>query len=523
LIRLILRRDRVRLPIWTLVLAGFPIFTASALVELYATEASRVGLAATVGSNPAFVAMLGPIYEPTIGGLTAWRIGTVGALLIGIMAVLGVVRHTRDEEESGRRELLGATVVGRHAPLTAAVLVMTGTGLLIGILTAAGLIGVGLPTAGSVAYGLGFIAVALAFSGLGALAAQLTHGGGSARGIGVGMVGLAFMLRAAADAGEIDILGWLSPIGWFTRLRPYAGDRWPVLFFSLGLGMITVIAAYVIAARRDLGAGALPGRVGPAEAGPGLRTPLGLAWRLQRRGLFGWTVGVALVSALYGSIANSVDDLLADNPQMGEVLQGVMGDAQDLRDAFFSFAAGILALIASAYSIGTALTLRGEEEDLRAESVLATATSRSGWAASHLLFALTGPALMLSVGGVVMGTIYGSAVGDISGQLPRVLASSLVQLAPVWVITGTALFLFGALPRFTALAWAVLVGCLLFGQLGQILQFPQWLLNISPFTHVAEPSVSDIGALPIVVLVAVAAVLIGAGFASFRRRDVPAV
>jgi ABC-2 type transport system permease protein len=331
------------------------------------------------------------------------------------------------------------------------------------------------------------------------------------------------MLRAAGDAGEIEMLGWMSPIGWFTRLRPFAGDRWPVLLLSLGLALFTVVAAYVIASRRDLGAGALPGRVGPAEAGPGLGSAFGLAWRLQRGALLGWTAGLALVSALYGSIANNVDDLLADNPQLGDILEGVIGGAQDLRDAFFSFSAGILALIASAYSIRTALTLRAEEEELRAELVLATATSRSRWTASHLFFALVGPALMLGAGGLVMGTVYGAASGDVAGQLPRVLATAMVQLAPVWVLAGASLVLFGILPRYTTLAWAALVGCLVCGQLGQILQFPQWLLNLSPFTHVSAPSVSDIGALPIVILLTVALTFIAMGLAGFRRRDLASV
>ena len=39
---------------------------------------------------------------------------------------LTVIRNTREEEETGRRELLGSTVMGRHASLTAALLVASG-------------------------------------------------------------------------------------------------------------------------------------------------------------------------------------------------------------------------------------------------------------------------------------------------------------------------------------------------------------------------------------------------------------
>ena len=39
------------------------------------------------------------------------------------MSILLVVRHTRADEETGRAELVGAGVVGRHAPLAAALVV----------------------------------------------------------------------------------------------------------------------------------------------------------------------------------------------------------------------------------------------------------------------------------------------------------------------------------------------------------------------------------------------------------------
>lgn len=522
LIRLIIRRDRGRLIVWVLVLAGFPIFTASAFVELYPTESSRIELVTSLGSNPAFSALLGPIYDSSIGALTAWRIGTIGGLLIGLMAVLIVVRHTRDEEESGRRELLGATVVSRHAPLTAALVVVVAAGLVIGLLITAGLSGLGLSINGAVAYGLGFAAVAAVFASAGGVAAQLTYGGGTARGVGVGLLGVAFMLRAAGDSTEVDVLGWLSPIGWFSRLRPFAGERWWVLGLSLGLTTLLGIVAYGLGARRDMGAGVFPARIGPATAGPRLRGPIGLAWRLHRGSLWGWSIGLAVVAALYGMIANNVSDIIGGNPQLAEAIEQ-LGGAERLTDTFFSFAAGILALVAAAYSIRTALRLRVEEENLRAEPVLATPTPRRRWIGSHLLFAFLGPAIMMVIGGLVMGATYGSAIGDVAGPLPRVLGATLAQLPAVWVLTAATAAIYGSLPRATSLAWGLLLMCLFFGQLGRIFRFPQWLLNFSPFTHTAASTPGDIGLIPVAVLMAVVAVLAGLAVFGFGRRDLIAV
>ena len=50
--------------------------------------------------------------------------------------------------------------------------------------------------------------------------------------------------------------------------------------------------AYALAAHRDQGAGLIPARPGSPRAGPWLRGPLGLAWRLQRGGLAGWALGL---------------------------------------------------------------------------------------------------------------------------------------------------------------------------------------------------------------------------------------
>ena len=147
LIRLILRRERLRLSIWVVVLAGVPMITANAFIDLYPDDASREALAATVISSPALTSMLGPLYDSSLGGLVAWRAGVLGAIFVALMAVLTVIRHTREEEETGRRELLGATVVGRHAQLAAALMVTIGAGVLVALLLTAGLTGVGLPFA----------------------------------------------------------------------------------------------------------------------------------------------------------------------------------------------------------------------------------------------------------------------------------------------------------------------------------------------------------------------------------------
>ena len=156
MLRLALRRDRVMLTTWVLGLAAMAGFSASATVGLYPTEAIRIAAAQTLNASAAIVALYGRVYDPTsIGALSMIKLSAFGAAIIGILMMFVVIRHTRAEEEPGRLELLSGGRLGRTAPLTAALLLAGGASVLLGGLTTAANIAVGLPARGSIAFGLG--------------------------------------------------------------------------------------------------------------------------------------------------------------------------------------------------------------------------------------------------------------------------------------------------------------------------------------------------------------------------------
>ena len=57
--------------------------------------------------------------------------------------------------------------------------------------------------------------------------------------------------------------------------------------------------------------------------------------------------------------------------------------------------------------------------------------------------------------------------------------------------------------------------------MGTTLQWNQWILDVSPFTHVPHLPGGQAVATPFVVLIAVAVVLTTGGLAGLRRRDIP--
>lgn len=522
LVRLALRLDRIRLPIWILAIAGTVVATASSFEQLYPTVASRLQLSSGIVENPSMRAIYGPLFDPrSIGGLTAWRQGGVGLVLIALMSLLTVVRHTRAEEEAGRLELIGAGVVGRYAPLTAALVLAFGASLLIGLLMAGGLIGLGLPTAGSLALGLGFLAVGWIFAAVAAVAAQLTESARLATGIAVSVLAAAYLVRAAGDAAADTgptWLTWLSPIGWAQQIRPYAGERWEVFGLAAGLVVVCTGAAYTLVTRRDIGASLMPPRPGPSSASPGLRSALALAWRLQRAPLLGWTIGFAVMGTAMGAVADGVRDVVESSPQIEEIVRRI-GGSDAIVDAFLATIAGLFGLVAAVYAVQATLRLRVEETGLRAEPLLATRVGRTEWVSSHVVLAALGAGVLLAVAGAGVGLTHGLSAGDVSGQLPRMVGGALVQLPATLVFAAVALALFGVFPRLTVLSWAALVVCLLIGQLGPLLQLDQRLMDLSPFTHVPQIPGSNMTWTPLLWLTAVALGLTAAGMVGFRRRD----
>jgi ABC-2 type transport system permease protein len=268
------------------------------------------------------------------GGLVAWRWSIQGLFVVGVASLVSVIRHTRGDEEAGRRELLGATVVGRQAPLVAALLVAGAANLLVAAAVAAGLTGLGLPVVGSVALGLSVAAAGCMVAALAGLAAQVSPSAGVARGIAGGAFALLYLMRAVGDvSGATDgpawlaWLAWLSPVGWLRAVRPFAGEQWWVVGLFGGATAALCVLAFWLCRRRDLGQGLLPEPPGPAAAAPSLSSPVALAWRLQRGMLLAWTATFAVVGIAFGYVARTVADLLGLNPGLLAFFTSISGHA----------------------------------------------------------------------------------------------------------------------------------------------------------------------------------------------------
>lgn len=214
LLRLALRRDRVIMPVWVIVLGGSFSSVGQSISSLYGTAAQRAELAASMNGNSSVRAMYGPVFDDSVGGLVSWRMIAFGAALAAVMSLVVVVRHTREEEETGRQELLSSAMVGRRAPLTAALLAALIANAALALMIVAGMAGSGAGGAGAVALALSVAGVGTLFACTAAIAAQFTESARLAKGLTAAVIGAAFVLKAAGDSATDDgssVFTWLSP------------------------------------------------------------------------------------------------------------------------------------------------------------------------------------------------------------------------------------------------------------------------------------------------------------------------
>jgi ABC-2 type transport system permease protein len=507
LVRLILRRDRIRLPLWLVGVGGMIAFSALAVPPIYNTPEKIAGYASAVGASPVSYLMSGrQVAIDTIGGIVANEISQVAQLGICLMVMFLVIRHTRAEEETGHAELLRSTVLGRHAASLAGLLYGVSAALLIGLVTTGSMLAAGLDVVGSVTYGVGLT--------------QLSTSARGALGLAGAAIAVGYLVRGVG-AMQDNALVWASPFGWAQRMDAFGDERWwpavPLVLLAAGL---LALAAW-LTAHRDFAGGLLQTRPGRARASRLLGTPVGLALRLQRGLLIGWGIGVAALGLLYGAVIPTIPDLVASNPDIAAAIGASPGAQDAIIDAFLRYIFLFMAVISTGFVVTSVLRLRSEEEAGRAEAVLATGVRRTTWAGATVLVAGLGAMLLSLLMGLGLALGYALGMGE-WGRLAGQLADQLSYLPAVLLLAAAAVAIAGLVPRWSLLVWVGVAFVFFQVMLGETLRLPDWVNGISPFWHLPGLPVDPFDAVPAVVELILAATLVLVGLWGYRRRDISA-
>lgn len=506
-----LRRDRVLVTVWVAMLVLVVYASAAATADLYPSITDRLQAARAINNSPALVALYGPILdERSLGEVAMTKVTVLYAVILALMFVVVVRRHTRGEEESGHAELLGGTAIGRDTLLAAALL--EGVALSIGVavlVTVADIAG-GLPVVGSLGFGATWLGTGLVAVGVTAVACQLAASSRTCFGIAGATLAVLYLLRAVGDVGAVW-LSWLTPFGWNTRLRAWHEPRWWVLLLYVVLAAGLMLAAQRLRVRRDLGSGLYPARPGPAHGSPRLSDVLALTWRVHSPALLGWTVGVAALGTVMGAIAPGVGDFL--DTDAGRELMESIGGVGALEDALLAAVLSISAVVITCFGLTVLMRGSADEHDGRTEQVLATATSRSRALIASFTVSLGGTAWLLALTGLATGVGLGRDIGGL-------VAAGVAQVPAVWVVIGLAALLYAVRSSWSVLGWGVLALFFLLGEFGGLLQLPGWVTGLSPFTHTPAMPVEEFHVAPLLVLTALAAGCLVAAWWRYRSRDI---
>lgn len=523
LARFILRRDRIQLPAWIFGIVVATVGITAGFPSLYSTPEERAILALTM-ENPAVVAMIGPVYgidDYTYGAMTANQMLLFMAIAVGIMNILLVIRHTRSDEESGRVEVIRSLPVGRLANLGATLLVLGVANLVIALLVGLGLYSLGIESmdlAGSLLFGMAMGVTGIVFAALTAVFAQLTETSRGALGLSFAALGLAYMMRAVGDLSN-ETLARLSPLGLILRTEAYVRNFWWPIWVTLGAAVAFGGLAFYLNSIRDLGAGFLRARPGREHASTFLKTPFGLAARLQRTTLIGWGAAVFLLGAAYGSVAGDLEAFFESSELLQQMLPAVPGFS--LSDQFAALVLLVLAMITAIPVVLLLLKLGSEERVGRIDPVLAGAVSRQRLLMSYLALSLIASVIMQGLAGLGFA-LASSAVMEEPFALGTVMAALFAYLPAIWTVLGLSVLLVGWRPKRTGFIWLYIVYTFFVLYLGDLLQLPEWMKSATPFGHIPQLPVDTMEWGGVVVLTVLAFLAMALGMLGYRRRDIGA-
>ncbi|ADH97826.1 ABC transporter permease [Salisediminibacterium selenitireducens] len=519
LLLLALRRDRIKLPVWIASITAFAAWIVHIYGDFSPREMTEVTVMASI--SPGMRVLVAPVTEAGVGELGSFfllRMSLILALFVALMSVQLVLRHTRMNEETGCAELTGSLPVGRYALLGAAMILGAGSNLVLGVALSLSFAVQGLDTFGAWLAGMSFAGLGFVMTAVASVAAQLSETQRGASGYATmalaGFAGIASVSNVIGDVHESGFgftshwLAWLSPIGWLQQVQAFEENRWLPLVLLYGAGLCLMYMATLIAEGRDIGAGVLPARKGPAYGAPRLLSPFGLAWRLQRKTLIAWFLPVAAFAAIFG----------ASSGEYGEIAEGIAAfEAVIESEAYFLMSfISIMTAILSIYAMQTIMRMRAEEKSGLVEMLLATAVPRTTWVRSYAFLGLAG-AFVLILTFTSMLTVSSGAGMDVFSDY---LLAGLAQGTALFALSGAVLFFFGWLPRFAVtLSWLAVFASILAGPFfGAILELPEWVLNVSPFSHVAIMP-EEVSAFSLAMLLVTGLILLILGVTGFQRRS----
>lgn len=509
---------RTRTISFALLFAFVAVANVAGFEHSFPTLKDRLDFAHSFGGDASVRLFYGAPHELlTTGGYVAWRVGGFMSIFAAVWGLLAAVRALRTEEDAGRWELILAGAVRRPQALLAVLAATCAGAVVLGLATFLGLILGGLPAGGSAYLALATITPAFVFLGIGAVVCQLAPTRRVALELGMAILAVLLVLRVVADTSTgAGWLRWTTPLGWSEELRAFAHPQPAVLILPLVASVALLILTGRIALRRDVGSGLIQAHDRTTPRLWLLSSPTALALRGERGSLAGWLFGIGGFAVIFGVISTTFttaklpENLRREFARVGATITTPTG-ALGLYFLFFVLAVSLFACAQIAAA-------RHEEADQQLETLLALPVGRRQWLVGRLALALGGSIVLALSAGLlawVGARSQGAAV-----SLPQMLGAGANCLPATLLFGSLSALAFAAVPRATAgIAYGLVSVAFVWQLFGSLLGMPIWLLDLSPFHHIALVPAQSFKGLAAAIMLALAAASVLAALALFKRRD----
>ncbi|WP_261806025.1 ABC transporter permease [Lapidilactobacillus luobeiensis] len=523
LLQLNLRRDWLKLTLWLLGLVGLMVGYAAAIGTIFPDEAARESLIATL-KTPAMVAFLG--YFPEHVAMTdavmfSGEMLVFMSLMYGLASLLIAISATRGEEEAGLVELLQAKNVGRHAFLLAgfwevllfnlATLLLVGGGLSVIHMTGANLSGDWLTATLPAAFGLLFGVVGL-------LLAQVVAETRSAMASSLALLGLAYLVRMSIDVSQPSA-NWWSPFGWLERAGAYYQNNWwPLGLLVLSSGVLFA-GAFWASDARDLGAGLIAVRNGRVKSRL-LRGPLTALIKTDARSFWSWLIGALIIGLMYGSIFNTLADMIDSNPMIKQTIgnQTRQQAGNQVVVTFMATLSIVLVTIAVIRALFLTNRLYGDGQLGYIELFAAKPIGRIRLGATYVGYALINGWLTLGAG------VCGLYLGNVAVLPQPVAAKYFWQMfgansvaVLVFVAVAAVLLAFAPKWRHLLLAYAGIGFVLMYFR--NIFQLSDQVVKVVPYGWFKNIPQQPLDWSVLGVMIGLSVILLAVAAWGYRRRD----
>ena len=512
-------------------LAILIIGVSKAIVQEFATPASREGLANIIAAVPPILAGLAgkPVNVETLGGYLSYKYGTFFPIIASLWSILALSGTLAGEARRGSLDVVAAAPISRrrialeklfgHLAVLTFAMVLVFFGIVIAGSTAQGLPGDEISVTAAAGYTIWLWLLAVVAGGL-AFAIAPFFGRGAAIGIAGAVMFGGFILNGyAAAIPAVAPLSNLTWWGWTTNHLPLAGQFDWVSLVPVAVLAIVLLAIGVEAfVRRDLGATSTLPTPSLPRALLGLRGPAGRSAGEALPSAIAWGIGIGIFGLLIAGSGSSFIDQLNKSPEFQHLLATAFPNTNIasiggfLQLLFVEFGL-ILAGLAAATLVAK---WASDETSGRLEFLLASPLARVRWVVAGAIGILIGILVFVALSevGIAIGTIV--ADGDLALPLAGtlVLGFYAIGLAGIGIGVGG---LFGA--RFAATVVA-LVTIITWGL--DIIAPPLGLADVRQLAlsaHVGQPM---LGVWDPVGIIACVALFVGGtavGAWGFARRD----